>query len=74
MTLSPAWGRDYKSRAEVAKAINDRKDFMINDPFSQWNGKPCTPADLTDSRLTVRYAQLRKVVILKKVGNLWVPE
>lgn len=31
MTLTPAYGRDYKSKAEVIADFNANKDFVAND-------------------------------------------
>ncbi len=63
-TLTPAYGRDYKS-AKAAKADWDGgKDFVYNDMMSPFNGKYCSKSDLTGSH-QLRYDKLRKVTIVK---------
>lgn len=38
MILVPAYGRDYKTAAEVRKDWEAGKDFRICDVSSRWNG------------------------------------
>ena len=62
-TLTPAYGRDYKSKAEVLLAI-DKHDFILNDMFSRWDGKLINRSQLIEAgykAVNVRYAKLRKV-------------
>jgi len=60
MLVVPAYGRDYKS-AKAAKADwKDGKDFIINDFFSPYDGKPCSIRDTKD-QVMIRYDKLRKV-------------
>lgn len=68
MTLIPAYGRDYKSKAEVIAAFEADKDFQIADISSPWDGRYCNRADLSGSGLkgvNIRYAKLTKVVVVK---------
>lgn len=62
MTLTPAYGRDYKS-AKAAKAdFEAGKDFVIADFFHPYSGKPCNREDLAREgvdRVQIRYKQLR---------------
>lgn len=63
VTVTPAYGRDYKS-AKAAKADwNADKDFILQDSTSRYNGKPINKADATKAGLTVniRYGKLRKI-------------
>jgi len=60
MLVVPAYGRDYKS-AKAAKADwKAGKDFIINDFFSPYDGKPCSIRDTKD-QVMIRYDRLRKV-------------
>lgn len=69
ITVVPAWGRDYKSKAAVQEAWDAGKDFIVQDMFSQWNGKPVNKEDAAryepDAIFTVRYARLSKTVEVK---------
>jgi hypothetical protein len=39
LIMKPAYGRDYKSQAEVVEDWNDGKDFQIQDISSRYSGK-----------------------------------
>lgn len=53
MTLTPAYGRDYKSKAEVIADFVSGKDFEANSPFS--SGK-CSIRDFPiGETITLRY-------------------
>lgn len=39
-SLTPAYGRDYKSKAGILADWNAGKDFILNDMSSPWDGKP----------------------------------
>lgn len=67
MTLTPAYGRDYKSKAEVVAAFNEDKDFIIRDVISPWCGKPANKRQLKESgvrSVNLRYAKERRVVVV----------
>lgn len=40
VTLTPAYGRDYKNKKEVLKDWNGNKDFIINCITHPYDGKP----------------------------------
>ncbi len=61
MTLTPAYGRDYKFKAAAVKDWADGKDFIINDITSQWDGRPTSIRDWPEDVVYLRYCQLRKV-------------
>jgi len=65
MTLTPAYGRDYKSKAEVLKDWNEGKDFV--NTFG--SGTYCNKADAekyaVGESVFIRYAKLTKVVQVK---------
>tara|TARA_R100001129_G_C5095440_1_gene182548 strand:- start:296 stop:487 length:192 start_codon:yes stop_codon:yes gene_type:complete len=60
MTVTPAYGRDYKSAKAAKAAWKSGKDFIIRDFFSPYDGKPCSIRD-TQGQVTIRYDKLRKV-------------
>lgn len=62
MTLQPAYGRDYKSRAAVLADLKAGKDFLFN-------GKPINLPqwlNLAQESIEVRYGALRKVAVFKR--------
>jgi hypothetical protein len=65
MTLVPALGRDYKSRAEVLADFNANKDFVLEDPRSRWDGKYINREQLIGQTVTIRYANLRKSISVR---------
>lgn len=66
MTLTPAYGRDYKSKADALAAFRGGKDFIINDVTSPWDGKPCSISDLSEGeRVKIRYKGLRNVFVVE---------
>ena len=72
ITVVPAYGRDYKSKATVLADWNANKDFVIQDISSRWDGKPMNKLDAERSGITtvnVRYQRLRKVMVIK-VGSM----
>ena len=64
MTLTPAYGADYKSQKEVRAAFAADKDFIIADVMNPDSGRYCNRADLlgSESSVMIRYAKLRKIV------------
>ena len=46
LVLSPAYGRDYKSKAEVMAAFNSEKDFIIQSALRGYAGVYCSKRDL----------------------------
>ena len=64
-TLTPAYGRDYKSKAAIQADIDANRDFILNNIMSPWDGKPVSPSDLKGETVQVRYAKLHKVAIFK---------
>lgn len=60
--LTPAYGRDYKSKAEVARDFAADKDFLV-----QPQNRPVNRAGLVatgEREVNIRYDGLRKVVVL----------
>ena len=64
ITLTPAYGRDYRSKKDVLKDFNDNKDFIINDlfgPLKQWDSKPVNKPQLMKHgirQVNIRYKKL----------------
>jgi len=67
MTLTPAHGRDYKSKAEVLAAFNANKDFVIADIFHPNSGAYCNKEDLSgrEKSVNIRYRKLTQIVVVK---------
>lgn len=65
MTLTPAFGRDYKNQAAVKRDWLDGKLFVIND-FGPDMGRTANCNDLigVTRRVVVRYARMTKVMTL----------
>jgi len=61
-TVTPAYGRDYKS-AKAAKADwHDGKDFVIADISSPWDGKPMSIRDVSENeQIMIRYKGLTQI-------------
>lgn len=65
-TVVPAYGRDYKSAAEVRNDYEDGKDFTVQDISCPWDGAKVSIRECEDMgiRLRVRYNRLTEVVVL----------
>jgi len=61
LSAVPAYGRDYKSKAEVLAAWNEGKDFQIM-PSGQYVNKNDKPANVT---LNIRYKRQSMVCVVK---------
>lgn len=59
-TVTPAYGRDYKSAAAAIVDWKSGKDFL-----AQPQGQYCSIQDFPDSAVTIRYAQMRKVTVYR---------
>jgi hypothetical protein len=66
LTVVPAYGRDYKSQAEVKAAFARGDDFRICDMSSRHDGAYINKAEVVGNlTLMVRYAKLTKVVNIR---------
>lgn len=65
MTLTPAYGRDYKSAKAAKEDFNADKDFIVRDFFSPWDGKPVNKSQLKGTTVTLRFDKDRKVTTVK---------
>jgi len=68
LTVVPAYGKDYKSKAQVMQAWNEGKDFQINDMSSRYDGSYINKQDADNQgglrAINIRYNGLRKVVVI----------
>lgn len=66
ITLTPAYGRDYKSKKEIEADFAADKDFVANsyDGSGGYINRPQVIA-LGMKTVNVRYGQLRKVTVIK---------
>ena len=69
--LTPAYGRSYKKIADVNKDFDGNRDFILHDPTSQWDGRYCNKADLTQdyTHVQIRYDKHRREVHVRTVLN-----
>ena len=63
MTLTPAYGRDYKSKKAVLTDWNSNKDFVISDVFNGY-GRYVNKPQITNENIVIRYDKQRKVMAL----------
>jgi len=70
LILSPAYGRDYKSKAEVLSAFNSEKDFIINSVMPGYAGLYCSKRDLSSfirdgfTHIEIRYRKMTMCIFL----------
>lgn len=65
--LTPAYGRDYRSKQQVREALFANNDFIIADVVSPWCGKPASLDSLKEAGVTVaviRYSKKTKVTAI----------
>ena len=65
ITVVPAYGRDYTSKAKVMVDWNDDKDFIIQDMFNPYDGKPANKSDLKGFTVHIRYKSLMQIAVVK---------
>jgi hypothetical protein len=63
-TVTPAYGRDYKSQKAALADWNEGEDFILQDIMSPWDGKPCSKRDF-DAPVMIRYYKNQRVVVTK---------
>lgn len=71
MTVTPAYGRDYKSGKAAKEDWEAGKDFIINDMRDPYDGKPINLEDAKKSgikSISIRYKKLTQVCIVKVEG------
>lgn len=65
--LLPAYGRDYKSKAEVLVDFIANKDFILVDMQSKYDGKPCNKSSLIEAgykTVSIRYKNKTQVMVV----------
>jgi hypothetical protein len=68
-TLTPAYGRDYKSKPAVLSDWLAGKDFMLEEP---WRAVPINEPDADKSAsYNVRYGKLERVAVLRYNKGAW---
>lgn len=67
LTVTPSYGRDYKSAKEVRAAWYADKDFTIRNAFSADDGRQINrqDADASGVTVTIRYRNLTQVCVIK---------
>jgi hypothetical protein len=70
MTIIPAYGRDYQSKAEISVAWNDDKDFIIQ-PSGQMINKQDAENNKIERLIVVYRHGILKATITRK-GERWV--
>lgn len=72
LTLVPAFGRDYKSKAEVQRDLDAGKDFIIATYGHRYDGKPANAESLRQAgvkTVNIRYKQQRSVGVFRVPGT-----
>jgi hypothetical protein len=66
LTLTPAYGRDYKTQKEAKEAFLSGKDWIVANLFHAYDGKPCNLEDLQhegkETKVMLRFCRLTKIV------------
>jgi hypothetical protein len=68
MTLTPAYGCDYKSGKDVKAAFAEGKDFVIADVFGGNAGRMTNREDLVKAgvrSVNIRFKRMMNVVVVK---------
>jgi hypothetical protein len=69
ITVTPAYGRDYKSKAAALADWEADKDFILEDPTSPWYGKPCNKSALESAMprafVRIRYNKKTRVAFVE---------
>ena len=64
-TLTPAYGRDYKTAKEARADYYAGLDFIFNKPTHKNNGAYCSCRDLINETVTIRYHRQSRVTTAK---------
>ena len=64
MVLTSAYGRKYKTKADVIRDYEQGKDFILNDVTSPWHGKYCSCRDFIGRRVELRYGKINQHLII----------
>lgn len=64
MTLTPAYGRDYKSAKEVKADWDANKDFIIADVFGGNCGRMVSKEQAPKGTCVIRYKKLTQACVI----------
>jgi hypothetical protein len=70
LTLTPRYGRDYKSKAEVVKDWEDGKDFTVANAFHPDDGRAVSIRESTSlvaegiHSVSIRYKKLTMIAVI----------
>ncbi len=64
ITVVPAYGRDYTSKAKMLEDWNANKDFIIQDISNPYDGKPANKSDLSGFTVNIRYKSLMQIAVV----------
>jgi len=66
LTLTPAYGRDYTSKAAVQQGWSDGLDFIIQNFGHKYEGKPINKpqADEIPATVHIRYNKLQRIAVI----------
>lgn len=70
LILTPAYGRDYKSKAETLAAFHSEKDFIIQSALPGYAGLYCSKRDLAAfildgfTHLEIRYRKMTLCIFI----------
>jgi len=65
VTVSPAYGRDYKSQKEVKEAWESGKDFVVQSMFNGGYINKQGALEQGVSTVNIRYKKMSNVVVVK---------
>lgn len=66
ITLTPSYGRDYKSKAEVQDAWDSGKDFTIADVMHPDSGRQMNRAQArAGTTVNIRYKRMTAIHVIK---------
>jgi len=68
-TVSPAYGREYKTAAAAKSDWIANKDFIVQDFFSKWDGKPINREQASraypGASVQIRFCGMRKQTVFR---------
>lgn len=67
ITVSPAYGRDYKSSSDAVKAWQDGVDFLLETISGLPAGRYCSTRDFTEpgTEIRIRYNRKQDVTLIQ---------
>jgi hypothetical protein len=68
-TLTPAYGRDYRTSADVLKDWNANKDFVLNNPHGQTYINKIDAENYGGTSFQFRYRKIEEVGMLTRQSD-----